>query len=116
MRVLVLLALFALFFFSRFPTISVSDLVIVSILAIAGIVLAARTLFQIARRLVDQAYDARVDSFVKDSWAKYRNHGFNWQMTLRLAQCFIVIVCVKYGFDVIKHAAEHVPSVQARAY
>jgi hypothetical protein len=116
MRTTVLLALFALFYFASFPSLTIADLFIISFLAFIGIVLAAKTLFTLLAALVEEAYDAKIDSFVSRSWAKYRLYGFNKQMTYRLAKCFIVIVCVKYGFDVIKHAAEHVPSVAAKAF
>jgi hypothetical protein len=116
MRWWVLVALFALFYFSRFPTLSISDLIIISGLAMVCVVLAIRTLVALLKSLVEEAYDDRIDSFISRSWARYRNHGFNKDMTYRLAKCFIVLACVKYGFDAIKHAAEHVPVVQPRAF
>ena len=116
MRAWVFLALFALFFLSRFPTLSVTDLIIITFLAMVCVVLAARTLIGLVRNLIEEAYDDKIDSFISRSWARYRIYGFNRDMTYRLANCFIILVCVKYGFDVVKHAAEHVPAVQARAY
>jgi hypothetical protein len=116
MRAWVFLALFALFYLSRFPTLSVTDLIIITFLAMVCVVLAARTLIKLVRGFIEEAYDDRIDSFISRSWARYRNHGFNRDMTHRLANCFIILLCVKYGFDAVKHAAEHVPAVQARAY
>ena len=116
MRLWLLLALFALFYFSRFPTLSITDLIIISFLAMVCVVLATRTLIALLKNLVEEAYDDKIDSFITRSWARYRIHGFNKDMTYRLAKCFIVLACVKYGFDAIKHAAEHVPVVQPRAY
>jgi hypothetical protein len=116
MRNWLIVLLFVLFYFSNFPSLTITDLAIISLLVLVAGVMAAKILYRSASGLVEEAYNDKIDGFIRQSWATYRTHGFNRDMTYRLANCLIVIICVKYGFDVIRHAAAHVPAAEQRAY
>ena len=78
--------------------------------------MAAKQLVRFASGVVDEAIRDDKNSFISRHWARHRRHGFNRDMTQRVAQCLIDIVCVKFGFDMIQVAAANVPSTQDAAF
>lgn len=107
-----LLGLASLFYFSRFPSLTITDLIILAAFAVGGILLTAHKLMELAGGLVDEALSDNKNSFISRHWARHRRYGFNRQMTQRVAQCLIDILCVKFGFDVVQVTLANVPATQ----
>jgi hypothetical protein len=111
-RMLVAFGLFTLFYLSRFPSLTVTDLAITTALAAAAIILTANRLVALAGGLISEALREDQSSFLSRFWGRYRVAGFNRDMTERAAKCFADIVCIKFGFDAIQVVASGVPATQ----